>query len=275
MITIDMHVHSIFSDGTFTPEEIVKTAKKRRLSFITLTDHDTTSGLSSFMSACHKNKIEGLCGIELSAEADYTLHILGFRINPVSAKLNNTLSEIRENRNQRNIAICEKLSKLGIHIDLSEVTAVSNGEVVARPHIANLMLKKRYVNDRKEAFSKYLGRGGAAYVPRKRLSAAECIELITDAGGVAVLAHPYQTGLDDDKMRVLLKRLKDYGLWGIEAVYSAHSPEQIFNCLRLADEFSLYPTAGSDFHGANTQGTPLGMVVSHDFLPWARLGLKI
>ena len=275
MILIDMHVHSNYSDGLLSVESIAQAAKRRHLSFVSLTDHDTTEGLAPFMSACKKYGVEGLQGIELSAESDFTLHILGFRIDRLNGPLQNRLGEIRENRNLRNHVICKKLQELGLDIQIEDAEALSKGQVVARPHIARLMLQKGYVSSMGEAFVKYIGYGGSAHVQRTRLSAEECISLITGAGGLAVIAHPAQTYLDDEKMDQLLRRLKDNGLWGIEALYSGHSPEQIYNYLKLADKFDLYPTAGSDFHGSNSHGVELGIPVSEDFLPWARLGVKI
>ena len=275
MILIDMHVHSNYSDGTLSVGSIAKAAKKRHLAFISLTDHDTTEGLAPFMAACRENGVEGLSGIELSADSDFTLHILGFRIDPTNEALQKRLRDIRNNRDDRNHKICRKLQELGFDIHIEDVVLLSRGEVVARPHIARLMMQKGYVSSIGQAFTEYLGSGGKAYVPRERLSAEECISLITEAGGVAVLAHPVQTYLGDDELRSLLGRLKDHGLWGIEAIYPGHSPEQIYNYLKMAEMFDLYPTAGSDFHGSNSHGVELGIAVSEDFLPWARLGVKI
>ncbi len=276
MILIDMHVHSTYSDGTKSAEEIVRCAKRRHLSLISLTDHDTTAGLAPFAASCRANNISGLCGIELSAEADYTLHILGYRIPPSGAfELEKALAKIRTHRDERNTEICSKLRKLGLDIEIEEVQALSRGEVVARPHIARLMVTKGYVRSNAEAFCKYLGMGAAAYVPRVRLSAEESIHLISESGGLAALAHPAQTRLDSTSLELLIKKLKDFGLWGMESIYSGHSPEQIYSFLSLADKYGLFPTAGSDFHGANSPGIELGLPVSEDFLPWARLGIKI
>ena len=275
MILIDMHVHSNYSDGTLSVESIAKAAKKRHLAFVSLTDHDTTEGLAPFMAACRENGLEGLSGIELSADSDFTLHILGFRIDITNEALQKRLRDIRNNRDDRNHSICRKLQELGFDIQIEDVALLSKGEVVARPHIARLMMQKGYVSSIGEAFTKYIGYGGKAHVSRARLSAEECISLITEAGGVAVLAHPAQAYLRDEEMHSLLGTLKDHGLWGIEALYSGHSPEQIYNYLKMADMFDLYPTAGSDFHGSNSHGVELGIAVSEDFLPWARLGVKI
>lgn len=269
-----MHVHSTFSDGTFNVDMLARAAKKRHLSLICLTDHDTTAGLSSFSAACAREGVEHLGGIELSADAPCTLHILGYRVSPGNRRLETRLDDIRRFRGERNLKICSKLNELGMDITMDEVEAVSGGQVVARPHFARVMIKKGYASSISEAFTKYLGFGALAYVPRVRLSAEESITLINGAGGLAVLAHPLQTKLDDCGLRKLLSRLKDAGLWGIEAVYGSHSPEDIYRFLSLGSEFGLYATAGSDFHGQSDRGVDLGLPVSEDFLPWARLGLK-
>ncbi|MEA5035126.1 PHP domain-containing protein [Cloacibacillus evryensis] len=274
MILIDMHVHSCYSDGTFTPEQLVSAARRRGLSLLSLTDHDTTAGLGPLMRACAKEGIKGLCGIELSAEAPFTLHILGYRISPGAGRLEGRLDYIRGRRDARNLVMCEKLRALGLGVTIEEVREISGGEVVARPHIARLLINKGYVGSVAEAFAKYLARGAAAYVSRERLSAEECISLIREAGGVAVLAHPFQCRLDDDGLAALLCRLRDAGLWGMEAIYGANSPETTYRHLKMAGRFGLYTTAGSDFHGGNSPGIELGMPVSDDILPWARLGIR-
>ena len=275
MILIDMHVHSNYSDGTSSVESIARAAKKRHLAFVSLTDHDTTEGLAPFISACREYGTECLTGIELSADSEHTVHILGFRIDRTNEALQKKLAEIRENRDARNHRICRKLQDLGFDIQIEDVTLLSKGQVIARPHIARLMMQKGYVSSIGEAFTKYIGHGGKAHVPRMRISPEECISLITGAGGVAVLAHPAQAYMDDDEMHSLLSHLKGCGLWGIEALYSGHSPEQIYKYLRMADKFDLFSTAGSDFHGSDSHGVDLGVAVSEDFLPWARLGVKI
>lgn len=274
MMLIDMHVHSRFSDGRYSPAQLAAAARRRGLALLALTDHDTTSGLPDFKAACEKDGVRGLCGIELSAAAPYTLHILGYRITPGAEPLEKRLEDIREKRNERNAAIFEKLRKLGVKVRIEEAEELAGGEVLARPHIAKLLVNKGYALSIGDAFMKYLDRGAAAYVPRERLSAEECIALIKEAGGLAVLAHPAQCRLDGDGLAALVTRLKDAGLWGIEAVYGSNDPETTFRHLALARRFGLYATAGSDFHGISGQDIELGMAVSDDFLPWARLGIR-
>lgn len=274
MLLIDMHVHSTFSDGTLSPEQIVSLAKTRGISVLALTDHDTTAGLPSFKKACDEANLASLAGIELSAEAPFVLHILGYRIDHDAARLKGRLEYVRDGRDARNRIMCEKLQALGIDVKYEEVIAAAGGEVAARPHIARLIMRKGYVNSISEAFSKYIGDGAPAYAERVMLSPEECISLITDAGGVAVLAHPQKCRLNFNALEALVMRLKDAGLWGIEAIYGSTPPDLTYNYIKLAEKFGLYTTAGSDFHGGNRAGTELGVPVSEDLLPWARLGVR-
>lgn len=275
MIRIDMHTHSHHSDGTLSPEELVRLAKKRRVSILSLTDHDTIAGLSAFQKACNTYNIKGISGVELSAEAPYTLHILGYRIDAKVALLSEKLEELRRHRKKRNEEICQKLQQLGLDVTIEEVEAEASGEAVTRPHIARVMLHKGYVPDIPSAFQKYIGRGGPAYVDRVRFDKEECVELILESGGLPVLAHPNQCGLGDDELEALLKSLKEIGLWGLECYHPVQTSSQIFDYLKLARDFDLFPTAGSDFHGSNRPGVDLGIEVEETLLPWWRLGIEL
>lgn len=275
MIQIDMHVHSTYSDGSYEVDALARCAKSRGLSLLALTDHDTTSGLPPFLKACARYGVNGITGIELAADEEYTLHILGYRFRQNESAFEEKLAGIREGRDTRNAAICGKLRSMGIDIAVEEAEAEADGEVVARPHIAALLRKKGYVHSNQEAFDKYIGLNGSAYVERERLSAEMCIEMIRNAGGLPVMAHPLQTRLDDDAFEKLVARLKEAGLWGLEAIYTGHTAEQTFRLMTVAAKYGLFTTAGSDFHGAHSAGVELGMIVSEDFLPWARLGIQI
>lgn len=272
MILIDMHVHSVYSDGDCTVEQLAHKAGRLGLSLLALTDHDTTEGLNPFLSACERHGVPALTGLELAADEDFTLHILGYRINPDDADLAVRLSELRRRRRTRNASICEELRRLGLDVTLEEVEAEADGEVVSRTHIAAVLRKKGYVGSSRKAFEKYIGLGCPAYVSRELMSAEDCIAAIKNAGGLAVMAHPYQAGLERGEFEKLVARLKDAGLWGIEAVYAGYSSEQTLELMKIAGKYSLYPTAGSDFHGGASN--EIGMSVSEDFLPWARLGVR-
>ncbi len=275
MILIDLHTHSTCSDGTLKPDTLVRAAKSRKVSVLSLTDHDTTEGVPAFLAACRHTGVKGISGIELSAEAPYTLHILGYNIEPGNGPLEKSLEALREHRKDRNKAICERLRDLGLDVTLEEVEAEAAGDVVARPHMARVLIRKGYVQDMAGAFRNYLGDEAAAYMPRIRLSAEECIKLIRQSGGVAVLAHPGQTGLEEPDLKRLLGELKEKGLWGLECLSSHHRYEEIYRYLKLTSLMGLFTTAGTDFHGGNRPGIQLGIPVSEDFLPWARLGVQL
>jgi hypothetical protein len=275
MMRIDLHLHSTFSDGTRTPEELALLGKRRGLRVMSLTDHDTVSGIPRFLRGCRRYGLRGLAGVELSAEAPYTMHILGYAFDPASKDLGTALEQLRRGRDQRNARILENLEKLGMPLAMEEVLREAGGEVLGRPHFAKVMVRRGYAKNTDEAFARYLERGKPGYANRDRLSPEACIRLISSAGGVAVLAHPVQTGLDDDALEVLLQKLRDQGLWGLESLYAMHTPEQQLRYLRMGDRVGLYPTGGSDFHGNNRAGRALGVSFEETSLPWARLGIDL
>ena len=275
MMRIDLHLHSTFSDGTRTPEELALLGKQRGLRVMSLTDHDTVSGIPRFLRGCRKYGLRGLAGVELSAEAPYTMHILGYAFDPASEELGSTLEQIRKGRGERNLRILKNLEELGMPLTMEEVLRDAGEDVLGRPHFAKAMVRRGYVKSSEEAFSAYLERGKPGYADRDRLSPGECLRLIRSAGGVAVLAHPMQTGLDDDALEDLLKELKVQGLWGLESLYAMHTPEQQLRYLRMGDRVGLYPTGGSDFHGNNRSSRELGVSFEESSLPWARLGIEL
>lgn len=213
-----------------------------------------------------------MSGIELSAKYDRTVHILGYRIvNP--DVLNEVLRWVRSRRAARNEVILFRLRELGIQVNMEDVKRYAGG-VVARPHFARALVALGYARDYQEAFDKYLARGAAAYAPREGLSPADCVTVIRSAGGLPVLAHPSLTGLDDEGLGELLLSLKSCGMWGLECLSSHCSSEKALDYLALAGKYALFPTAGSDFHGSVRPAVSLGVQVTDDFLPWARLGVN-
>lgn len=271
MVLVDLHTHSSFSDGTLSPSALVHLACEKRLEVLSLTDHDTTEGLPEFMEACSRGGLIGIPGVELSAEAPYTLHILGYNFVPGSGYLEEKLSFIRKKRTERNARMCQELTALGIPVSLEEVRKESGGSVIARPHFARVLVRKGLVPDIRTAFRDYLGDGAPGVVPKVRLSPRQCIEAIRSAGGVAVLAHPIQTGLDEEALEALLCQLREWGLWGLECISSHHDSGTIFRCLKMASRLDLHPTAGSDFHGGNRPEVDLGVPVSDSFFSPALL----
>jgi predicted metal-dependent phosphoesterase TrpH len=247
--SIDLHTHTTHSDGSDTPEELVGKEARAGAVALAITDHDTVSGLAQGSSAAQQHGIEFVDGIEISAEySPGTMHLLGYCID--GAAIETDLVELKHARDQRNPQIAVRLQELGMDITYEEVQALSGGEVVGRPHFARLMMQKGYVGSIKDAFDSFLAKGSPAYVEKLRLSPENAIDLIHRAGGVAVLAHPYQLKLPSfDAVDDLVAELGRSGLDGIEAVYSRHSEEERSASAEIARRHDLLVTGGSDYHG--------------------------
>ncbi len=246
---IDLHMHSTFSDGSCTPEELIDIAEKQKLTAVALTDHDTTDGLARFIKAAEGRTVMAISGIEISAEfSPGTMHILGYAIKPGGC-LEKQLKWIRDGRASRNQQILAKLQKRGLDLTWEEVASFAGNDVVGRPHFARAMLTRGYVKDKQEAFDRYLAKGRCAYVERRRLSPEDAIRRIVCAGGVPVLAHPFTLKQNIKKLRATLETLCTYGLRGLEVFYSEHSPRMEEEYAAVARELKLCMTGGSDFHG--------------------------
>ena len=243
-----------------------------KVSIAALTDHDTVEGVPAFLAACHGRGIRGVAGCEFSSclkDGD-ELHILGYRFDLKDSALNEALELCRASRAARNAAICERLAALGLPVTLREVEARAGGRVVGRPHIAQVLWEKGCVSTLQDAFTRYLGMGAAAFVPRELLPVEEVIRLIRGAGGLPVWAHPLKSLPNPDAFPDVLDRLKEAGLWGVECWFHGSSPAQTFLCLNEAGRRGLYATAGTDFHGRGHGAGIAGHVVEDDLLPWAR-----
>jgi len=259
-LKVDFHVHSTASDGTYTPEEIILLSKKENIEIISITDHDTIDGIKNL----RVNGIKFISGLEISAEYPSTLHILGYGFNINDEKLNKTLDLLKKYRLERNKMILEKIQRYGFNITMDELIKEANGKHIGRPHFASLLVKKGYVENLNIAFEKYLKKGALFYEDKKRLEMDKAIELISNAGGIAVLAHPYQTKLEGKELENLVKKLVGFGLKGIEVYYSKHTPQMIEEYEKLAEKYGLVKTAGSDFHGKNTPDIKLGIEIEKE-----------
>jgi predicted metal-dependent phosphoesterase TrpH len=248
---IDLHSHTTHSDGSATPRELLTQARAAGASAIAITDHDTVTGLKEGRAAAAELGIELIDGIEISAEySPGTMHILGYFINADSANLNAALVGLREARERRNPQIAERLQSLGLAIAYEEVERLAGNEVVGRPHFARLLVERGHATSIQDAFDRFLGKGAAAYVEKARLSPADSIALIHEAGGVAVLAHPYQLKQASlEEAERLIVELVALGLDGVEAVYSRHSQEERAAYASMAQRHGLLVTGGSDYHG--------------------------
>jgi predicted metal-dependent phosphoesterase TrpH len=248
---IDLHSHSNCSDGSATPAELIRLAASAGARAVAITDHDTIDGLREGRSAAEEAGIEFVAGVEISADFQPgTMHILGYCFDPSSKELNHALEKLRLARRERNPQIAARLQGLGLDINYEEVASLAGNEVVGRPHFASLMVTKGYVKSIKEAFDRFLAKGGPAYVEKRRLSPAASIDLIRGAGGVAILAHPYQLKLSDQDTEQEIRRLKEVGLDGIEAIYSRLTLVDRERYARLAGQVGMLVSGGSDFHGS-------------------------
>lgn len=242
---IDMHTHSTFSDGIYSPSELVDYAVEKGLSGIAITDHDTVDGIEEAKqrAAVHEDFIV-IPGIELSTEYNNEdVHILGYMIDYKKEHLSKLLQRLQNTRDSRAIKIVDRLKKLGIKISYKDVVEMSGDGVIGRLHIARSMIRKGYVQTIGDAFTKYLAKGAPAYVPKHRLTPECAINTIRKAGGFSVVAHP---GLL--KSESILDYLIDLDIDGIEAYHPKHSKEQSKRYLKLAEKYNLFVTGGSDFH---------------------------
>ena len=270
---IDLHTHSTASDGSLTPAELAEYAKKCGLCAAALTDHDTTDGVKEFSAACEKAGIEGIAGVEISAQHDKTMHIVGLFIDGDDTGLNEKLALLRGGREERNKKMLELVRKHGFDITENDILSQKEGATLGntgRAHIAKAMVKKGYVESTDEAFRRYLKRGNPCYVKRLTYSPRESIDMIHAAGGIAILAHPILIAPDYDSLFPVVKEMREYGLDGMECYYNNFTPEYVRMCLDMCEKLGLIPSGGSDFHGVNKPHVRLGEV-STGFVPYSVL----
>ena len=250
---VDLHTHSTASDGTLPPERVVEAAKRCNLAAIALTDHDSIAGVAAARAAGDRLGIRIVAGCELSAfQDDHEVHLLALHLTRIDA-LERRLLELRSLRHERAQKIVEKLNALGVEITIDEVLQQAKGGAVGRPHVARALIARGAVVDFKDAFIRYLGSNGAAFVPKARLSVEDAIEIAHEAGGLAVWAHPADGGHRDR-----LEPLVHAGLDGVEVKHPSHSAEDVKRLEALAEFFGLVVSGGSDWHGASEGPRKLG-----------------
>ena len=256
----DLHCHTNASDGSLSPAELVQKAAEEGITTIAITDHDTVSGVREALAAGAKYGVRVIPGVEISIDFQPgTMHVCGYFIDIDNPELCRGLEFVQEARRNRNPQIIQKLNTLGLAITMEEVQAVAGPDQVGRPHFAKVLLQKGYVENAKEAFTKYLAKGMPGYVDKRRLPRDEAIRMIQTAGGVAVMAHPIQLALENwEAYRQLFLELKAAGLAGIEAFNSYQSEEENQKFYQLAQELDMIVTAGSDFHGETKPTVQLG-----------------
>jgi predicted metal-dependent phosphoesterase TrpH len=245
MKSADLHLHTVYSDGTFTPARLIAESKKAGLSCIAVVDHDTVEGIAQSIDAARPEDIEVLPGIELTAELEgKEVHILGYLIDYNSKALINKLQELKRIRVERVHKIVEKLKESGIDIDPELIFELAQDGTVGRLHIARALVKDGLVSNVYEAFQKYIGDRGPAYVCGFRFNPKEAVKFIKDAGGIPVLAHPYSLNNDD-----LILQFIEYGIMGLEIHYPEHSQSMVNYYFGIAKKHGLLVTGGSDCHG--------------------------
>ena len=261
---IDLHTHTTASDGQYTPSELVTMAKEKNIELLSITDHDTVSGLEEAVEAAHRCNIDFIPGIEISTHMGVEIHILGFYVDYKNKILVEKCEEYERSRSNRAIRICDYLNGIGIPVVLDEVKEYAGDGSIGRPHFAQWLQEHDYVQTRKEAFSRYLDTPRfKAATERTKPTPEEAIELIHDAGGIAVMAHPGLLKLGRKNQESLIRTLKAAGMDGLECFYSKHEKKQEEYYLRLAREYGLKISCGSDFHGEKVKpDVSLGMKVN-------------
>ena len=255
--TVDLHLHTLASDGRLTPTELVRLAAARGLRTIAVTDHDTTDGLAeAFDAAKEFPGLRVIPGIELSADVPGDeVHVLGYFIDPGDPELQAELRRFRAGRVDRAKTMVEKLAQLGIRLEWERVQHFAGDGAVGRPHVAMAMVEAGYCQEPKDAFPEYLGRNGLAYVERVKLTPREAVDMIRRAGGAAALAHPaYMNDMESG-----IANLSGAGLSGMEVYYAKYGDDTVRQLARLSRQYGLIPCGGSDFHGmGNSDEVPPG-----------------
>lgn len=260
MKLIDLHTHSLASDGTDSPSALVEKAHAAGLAALAVTDHDTLSGLEEAEATGRSLGISVIRGCELSTGTEHgEMHILGLWLPREAKPLQERLVFLRRKRAERNALIVEKLRGLGLAISMDDVREAARGESVGRPHIADVLLRKGYAKDSRQAFQEYLGSRGKAFVPKEVLEPEAAVRLLAGLGATVCLAHPMLQKYPGGWLEGFTGRLAGYGLTTIEAWHSEHSEADVRACLALARRFGLGVSGGSDYHGGNKPGIRLGV----------------
>lgn len=264
----DLHIHTNASDGILTPEEVVEWAYKKKLRAISITDHDTVSGIERAIKANEiKNSLEIIPGIELNT--DYNgeeIHILGYYIEYKNAWFLNILKNMQQSRYERALKMIHILNSLNIMISMDQVQKFSKGSSIGRPHIARAMIESGYIDNIKNGFDKYLGKGRPAYVERYKLDSKQAIEIINKIGGIAVLAHP---GLIKNKK--IISSIINLGIQGIEVYHTKHDQDTIRYLKYISNERKLLITGGTDCHGITINNQPILGNVTIDYNNFIKL----
>lgn len=243
---IDLHTHTYYSDGFYSPKELILKAKEKGIDLISITDHDSINSLDEALEAGKKHGVEVIPGVEISTDiSDREIHILGYFIDPTNRELEHYLKFFRDERIKRAGRIVKKLNSLGLEITLDDVIEKASKGAIGRPHIANAMVEKKLVSNFYEAFNKYIGNGCPAYERKVHVSPQSAFKIISDAGGLSFIAHPGNTP------EYIIKELIDAGVDGIEVIHPSHIQNKVKYYRGIVNEYFLLESGGSDFHGGD------------------------
>lgn len=246
---IDLHTHSTRSDGTVSPREVVRLAKRAGLTAVALTDHDSVLGVEEALRAGEELGVEVIPGVELSIDGPVTIHFVGLFIDIHSAALQQTLAHIKALRTERNLAILDRLKEAGYQLNDQEMRSDAT-RAVTRANIGQLLVESGYETSVSDAIERHLKRGGDGFVPSRRLPAEECLRAIRDAGGLPILCHINQINLTAEELEDYVAKFRAQGLMGIEAEYTEYDDHWRARARELARRYDLLLSGGSDFHGA-------------------------
>ena len=258
-ISIDLHAHTLCSDGELSPEGLVQRAKQQNLQVLAITDHDTTEGIAAASKFADENQIKLVAGVEISVTwENKTFHIVGLNIDPENKQLTNGLADLRARRNLRAIEIAEKLAKKNIENALQGTQALVKGSIVSRTHFAQFLVNSGHSKNLQQAFKRYLGDGKQGYAKTQWASLGQAVQWIHGAGGLAVIAHPGRYKIGRARMHAFLSHFKACGGDAIEVISGSQSSDVTPHFARLATEYDLFASVGSDFHSPSQRWLELG-----------------
>lgn len=264
----DLHTHSLFSDGTLTPAELLDEAERIGLSSIALTDHNTVSGLPDFLAAAEGRKVEAVAGIEFSTDYNGTeLHILGLFIGPrYFDDITALLAQAQRQKVESNKELIHNLNEAGFALNYEKLEAATPNGQFNRAHVAAELVRLGYAQSRQDAFERLLSPKRGYYHPPKRMTSFACIQYIRSIGAVSVLAHPF-LNLSEEELRVFLEQAVACGLDAMETIYASYDEETTQTAKRMAEAFGLLQSGGSDFHGSNKMEIKLGVGKGNLMIP--------
>ena len=258
---IDLHCHSTISDGLLSPQDLVAHAAKSGVKVLALTDHDDVGGLQAARQAALQHDIHFINGVEISATwKKRTLHIVGLKIDPENTALKTALDKVRIGRDERAQEMAAGLAKVGIEGAYEGANAIAKQSILTRSHFAQFLAQNGHAKDVKSVFKKFLVKGKPGFVDHQWMSLETAVGLIKDSGGSAVIAHPGRYDLGAINMLLLMHDFKSYGGAAIEVVTGSHTPPQYQQFAKIAHQFSLKSSIGSDYHGAGLSYMAMGCV---------------